>query len=110
MNEVELINKDFRRLKINGVIYYDVPKDIYNAIEELQKENETLKHYRCKRNCVSRLAENRKLTDTEILDELEEWLGNSLILYDEKTIHNDQFLLAEQGVLNKIQELKKEMS
>ncbi len=64
---------------------------IAKAYDLLEQENEKLKHYQCKRNCASRLAENRKLTDTEILDRLQEWLKCELALSKASELYREKY-------------------
>ncbi len=82
--------------------------DIENAkvllkyVEQLQMENEELKKYCCKRNdCVGRLKQNNKLTDSEILIEFEKWLWGKLNIKPANKIYASE-------CLEKLQELKGE--
>ena len=44
MSEIRLINKKLGEIKIDNKGYFAIPDDIYNAIEQLQQENEELKN------------------------------------------------------------------
>ena len=84
MSEIRLIDKTFRELEIDGVGYFGLPRKVYDAIEQLQKENEKLNN---------------------ILTEFEKWLK------EEKKKENWEYGDMYFGefcdmALNKLQELK----
>lgn len=79
MSEEELnkLNKEFYGFTVEE-LDKDLGKrmlevcDLRDKNKQLQQENEELKEYCCKRNeCSGRLKENHKLTEYEILNELE---------------------------------------
>lgn len=103
MGEEELLyNQIYERTKDFGRAHFI--KEIMNLERENQKLIEELNKYQCKRNCASRIKENRIKTDTEVLDELEEWLKDEKLLNGDITTQISEVISL---ILVKLKELKK---
>ncbi|WP_298061715.1 hypothetical protein [uncultured Rikenella sp.] len=113
MSEIRLINKELGEIKIDDKGYFAIPDDIYNAIEQLQQENEELKmnlfspdqvEFNCPK-CGEKFTTNysREVYDLKyILTEFEKWLEENYCLYIPEIKQNS----AIGKVYDKLQELK----
>ena len=73
---------------INGTTMYHE-----DYVEQLQKENEELKKYCCKRNdCGGRIKENNKPTDAEVLERLETWCKTQIDKLTDKAVSYGLFI------------------
>ena len=100
--------KNIRNRELRKYIENSNSGNILQIIRFLLEENEELKKYCCKRNdCVGRLKENHKLTDSEILIEFEKWLMSEKIMFYRGS--DGEILISYGEVRYKLQELKGEI-
>ena len=82
--ELQEILKRIKDFNYYGWLTKKETSILNNYIEQLQKENEKLKKYCCKRNeCSGRLKDNYKLTDSEVLTEFEKWLEEEINIIED---------------------------